>query len=320
MKFLITGITGFNGPHMAKKLLDEGHEVHGMVRKPLAPNHEVKMYTNGRIKFVIGDLMEDTDRLFQNVKYDGIFHLGAFTHPPSSFKDPITCYEVNTLGSIRIAESVRRFQPDCVLMQCSTCEVYGVPPDGTIMHEGIQEIPSNPYGASKLAADQFVRQAAKNFGLKCFITRAFSHTGPFRRQNYSISSDAVQIAKIIAGKQEPVIKVGNLECIRSVMDVRDVVDVYEQLMMRAISGEVPSAEVYHVSGGIPMKIGDYLNKMTNMFNIEPRIEVDQSLYRNIDIPVQIPNSDKVRNFLGWKPKIPIDQTLADLVKYWLEKV
>lgn len=323
MKYLITGITGFVGPHLANVLLDNGHDVHGMHRDTTDPYDIADIVGNkvNSIKFSCGDLQntESVDKIFCENKFDGVFHLGAFTHPSSSFKNPEIAFDVNAAGTIRICNAIQKYNPECILMQCSTPEIYGVCSENDLIDESFPMKPNNPYAVAKAAGDLYVMERTSNNFIKAFITRAFSHTGPRRRTNYSISSDAIQIARIIKGKQEPVIKVGNLAAKRVVMDVRDVSDVYFKLMRQMERGNIKNGDIYHISGEEIHEIGHYLDLMLKMYGLSNvKLEKDPSLFRPVDIPVQHPSSKKVRDFLNWRPLIPIETTLRDLVEYWIK--
>lgn len=320
MRFLITGITGFVGPHLTRHLLKEGHEVYG------THCHEILEKIED-VKYLYADVknFSDINNLFREHRFNGVFHLASLTHPPTSFEQPELYFHTNAVGTIYVCEAIRSYQPECVLMNCSTSEVYGINPESAIITERARLKPSNPYAVSKAAADMYCSERFKNGFLKGFTTRAFSHTGPGRPSNYSISSDAIQIARIIKGKQEPVIKVGNLDCKRVVMDVRDVVDVYYRLMIQHINmpgfvRDLPQGEIYNICGDELCRIGYFLDLMIEMYDLKVTTEIDDKLFRKIDIPVQYPSSAKVRELLSWKPSIPIETTLRDLVEYWLERV
>jgi GDP-4-dehydro-6-deoxy-D-mannose reductase len=314
VRFLITGINGFVGPHLAKILLAHGHEPIGMSHTGVDnPDYEI----------LSGDLRDqrEIDGIFQSYKFDGVFHLGARTHPPTSFQEPLSYFETNAMGAIFLVDAIRKFQPEIMLMNCSTCEVYGIHPEGTRISEKTPTLASNPYSVAKLAADLYIHERCQNGLLKSFTTRAFSHTGPGRPRNYSISSDAFQIARIIKGKQEAVIDVGNLTSKRVVMDVRDVASVYSELMHRYMSHfDMPYGEVWNIGGDDLRDMRFYLTRMLSLFGIDPELRVSDKLYRKHDIPVQYPDSTKVRKLLGWNPKFDIDTTLTDLVEFWLERV
>ncbi len=324
MKYLITGITGFVGPHLANLLLREGHDVYGVIRSSDGKEEDIrdivpdKNFSN--IKFVYADLTDfsSIERVFTKDKFDGVFHLAAQSHPPTSFIDPEGTFWANAIGTINICKAIAKYQPECRLMFCSTSEVYGAPPEEKMpIDESFPLNPINPYAVSKAAADMYVRERAVSLKLPFFVTRAFSHTGPRRGKNFSISSDAYQIVRIKKGYQEPIINVGTLSSKRVVMDVRDCAMAYYLLMQKFTPGEA-----YNVGGDNAYTMGELLDKMLEIYGFSGKVEkrVDPKLVRPIDIPVQICNTQKCRNLTDWSPKIPIEETLKDLLNYWDNKI
>ena len=156
MKFLITGITGFAGPHLANLLHKEGHEVYGLIRRTNGMESDIRdvipdeVYES--ITFFYADLCNyrSLRKVFEENEFDGVFHLAAQSHPPTSFIDPIGTMETNVIGSANLIQVIQDHQPDCKLMFCSTSEVYGnVGQDGRKIHWEDTIFPANPYGASK---------------------------------------------------------------------------------------------------------------------------------------------------------------------------
>ena len=216
MKYLITGITGFAGPNLAKLLLSEGHEVHGIIRSSNGRESDLLDIMTVReidsVKFHYCDLKNEylVRKILDTEKYDGVFHLAAQSHPPTSFKDPILTWDENVNASINIITALEG--SDTKLMFCSTSEVYGdVCKEVGELSVDMPLTPSNPYGASKAAIDLYIQERMENGFLNGFITRAFSHTGPRRGKIFSISSDASQIALMEKGLQDRVLKIGNLK-------------------------------------------------------------------------------------------------------------
>ncbi|MEK6760742.1 MAG: GDP-mannose 4,6-dehydratase [Nanoarchaeota archaeon] len=321
-KYLVTGITGFAGPHLANLLVEKGYDVEGLVRCSNGSEQDIRDIVPdrnfGKIKFVYGDITSERDmkRVVQEGAYDGIFHLAAQSHPPTSFKDPVGTFETNANGTINIVSAISDYSPKTKLMFCSTSEVYGRVEGET--KETMPLNPINPYGVSKAAADLYVRERAKSLGLDFFVTRAFSHTGPRRGRQFSISSDAYQIARIVKGFQEPKINVGKLESKRVIVDARDCVAAYADLM----DGKFERGEAYNVGGDELYSMGEVLDMMLEMRNLKGKVEIirDKDLVRKIGFGIQIPDSTKCRNATGWIPKIPIKQTLNDLLNYWDKKI
>jgi GDP-4-dehydro-6-deoxy-D-mannose reductase len=324
MRFLITGLTGFAGPHLANLLHKEGHEVCGIVRgtngrendiRDVVPDEVFDKITWFWLDFFDRTKVED---LFRSEKFDGVFHLGAQSHPPSSFEDPHMTYEMNVMGSINLIEAVVRHQPNCKFMFCSTSEVYGdTCPEGGILHEiNSPVLPSNPYGNSKAAIDLYMQERMTNGKLKGFVTRAFSHTGPRRGQKFSISSDAFQLARIKKGFQENTLNVGNLEATRVVIDVRDCVRAYYLLMMTDKSNGL----VFNVCGDVPLKMRVYAEKLIEIAGVDCKQYVHPKLYRPIDINYQHGDTQRLKKIAGWEPVYTLDQTLTDLFNYWMDKI
>ena len=326
MKYLITGVTGFAGPHLARLLMQEGHSVHGLVRESNGREMDLLDLLDAReldaIHFQYGDLSEfhSLSQLLAREQFDGVFHLAAQSHPPTSFADPVGTFSNNVQGSVNLIEAIQRHQKDCTLMFCSTSEVYG--DSGRtlgVLHEDIPLQPSNPYATSKAAIDLHVQERCRNGYLKGFITRAFSHTGPRRGKKFSISWDAYYLALIASGKvSDSVLPVGNLATQRVVMDVRDTVDAYYRLMLNHDNGEA-----YNVCGPEDSVrkmeyFTDGLIEISKLQGIEKR--VSEKLYRPVDIHIQIGDTSKLRKKTGWEPKISIQKTLADLYDYWLRKL
>jgi nucleoside-diphosphate-sugar epimerase len=167
----------------------------------------------------------------------------------------------------------------------------------------------------------YCRERMQSGAMRGFITRAFSHVGKYRLPRYAYASDAQQIAKIALGKQAPILEVGNINAERNVMDVRDVVDVYYRLMIENINGCMEHGEVFNICGNKTRQYSEYIYMMLEALEEPYNITFDyvERLKRKIDIVTQRPDSAKVREFLNWKPLIPIETTMLDLVEYWKEK-
>jgi len=323
MKFLVTGITGFVGPHMAHLLMDEGHDVCGLIRASDGREQNIEKRIGSdyfdKLDFVYGDLtnQESISKIFNENDFDGVFHLAAQSHPPTGFTHPKLTFEVNALGTINIVEAIMKHERECKLMNCSTSEVYGVLKDDTPIDENTQINPVNPYGVSKAGAELYVRERAKSEKCPFVVSRAFSHTGSGRGRNFSISSDAYQLVRVKKGLQKPIIQVGNLKSKRVVMDVRDCVRGYYLLMMKGEPGEA-----YNI-GADPDRLysmDELFDKMASMLDLKVEKRLDEKLYRPIDIPIQVADVTKFKNLTGWKATIPIEETLQDLLNYWNDNV
>jgi GDP-4-dehydro-6-deoxy-D-mannose reductase len=325
MNYLITGITGFAGPHLANLLHEKGHKVFGLVRCSNGRENDIRDIINDNvykdINFLYADLKNyrSLNSIFKEFKFDGVFHLAAQSHPPTSFKDPIGTFEDNIMGTTNLIQVISDHQRNnCKMMFCSTSEVYGnIGIDKRKIKNTDRLKPSNPYGVSKVAIDLYMQERIENKMINGFITRAFSHTGPRRGKNFSISSDAYQIARMIKGYQNKDLLIGNLKTTRVVLDVRDVVNAYYLGMINRNT----NGKIFNVCGDIPRKMQYFTDKLITISRIE---NIDQKIhkpfYRPIDISYQHGDSSDLKLLTGWEPKISIDKTLEDLLNYWVEKI
>ena len=321
MKYLITGITGFAGPHLARLLLDNGHEVEGIVRTANGREQDLlDILSPEEIEQIAIHCLDlkhyfSVQKLLTEQSYDGIFHLAAQSHPPTSFNDPILTFEENVNATVNLTTALEGM--DTKVMVCSTSEVYGNRAGGqSTVQEDAALSPSNPYGASKAAIDLYMQERMANEKVTGFVTRAFSHTGPRRGRIFSISSDAYQIAKMMCGSDSRTLRVGNLNTERVVIDVRDCVNAYYLLMINKSS----SGHVYNVCGDVLRKMSFFTDQLIELSGLEIEKTIDPDLYRPIDIQSQNGDSTKLQELTSWKPEIKIEQTLNDLLQYWINKI
>jgi len=325
MNCLITGITGFLGPHLARLLIQEGHTVYGLLRGTRGSEQEIKDLLNeeefNKIVFLYGDIVHfrTIDKLFKENNFDVVFHLAAQTHPPTSFKDPIGTWETNVIGSINLITCLQDHQPNCHFIFCSTVEVYGNEGiDGRKITEKNTILPANPYGASKCAIDLYICERMKNRQMKATVIRPFCFTGPRRGARFSIASDAVQIANMMLERQDKQLRIGNLDTVRSVTDVRDIAKAF---YLVATKSEISNGKIYNVCGGEPLKMREYTNMLIEFSGLSDiKMNIDEKLWRPIDIQYQDGDSSLILNELGWKPEISIRDTIKDLLDFWYNKL
>ncbi len=315
-KALITGIAGFVGSHLAELLLDQGYEVYGLSRPRTKTEH---------IEHIIPKLhLEDADLLdshslytmISRIKPDHIYHLAAQSFVPTSWVSPTATLEVNIVGSANLFEAVRQAGLDPVIQIACSSEEYGlVNPDEIPIKETNPLRPLSPYAVSKLAMDYLGYQYHSSYGVKIIRTRGFNHTGPRRGDTFAESNFAKQIALIEKGKQAPVISVGNLEAKRDYTDVRDMVRGYVVAVEKCVPGDV-----YNICTGNAIKIGDMLNLLLSYSKIKVAVKPDPARMRPSDVPVLIGDNSKFVAATGWKPEIPFEKTMQDLLDYWRGQV
>jgi len=323
---LITGITGMVGSHLVDYLLAETDwHIYGMCRwrSPLENvAHLLDRANRGdRLKFLYGDLRDyiSLQDVVEQCNPDYVFHLAAQSYPNTSFTSPLDTLDTNILGTERLLEVLRRCKNiNPVIHVCASSEVYGrVPKEKLPITEECSFHPASPYAISKVGTDLIGRFHAEAYQQRVITTRMFTHTGPRRGDVFAESTFAKQIAMIEAGRIPPVLKVGNLDSLRTWSDVRDAVRAYYLLVtVNPISGET-----YNIGGTYSCTVRKMLDHLLNLSTRKDiEVEVDPERLRPIDADLQVPDISKFRQHTGWEPKISFEQTMQDLLNYWRERI
>jgi GDP-mannose 4,6-dehydratase len=319
VRALITGITGFVGSHLAEYILENHKEVEvaGFVRWR-SPKVNIEGVL-GKIALYYGNLVDlpSVRSMLSEYKPDVIFHLAAQSYVDFSFLAPVETLETNIVGTCNVLEAVKQLKQsdsyDPVIHICSSSEVYGqVTEDEVPIKESNPLRPASPYAVSKVGEDMLALQYWSSWKIKTIRSRMFTHTGPRRGEVFVVSNFARQVATIEAQLAEPVVKVGNLNSVRTFSDVRDAVRAYWLLAKNC-----PPGEVYNIGGVETMTIGQMLDQLLAMSTVtDIKIEVDQARLRPSDVTLQIPCVEKFYKATGWKPQIKFEQTLRDTLDYW----
>jgi GDP-mannose 4,6-dehydratase len=315
---LITGAGGFVASHLEDYLLEKGEEVYGTYRwtEDLSRIDHIK----DRINLIPCDLNDLSSMIscLEQSKPNFVYHLAAQSYVTDSFSNPAITLQTNIIGTLNLLDAIRHTKQDPIIHVCSSSEVYGqVNKDEVPIKETNPFRPANPYAVGKVGLDALAYQYNKSYGMKTIRTRMFTHTGPRRTMMSAECAFASQMAKIEKGKQDPVLKVGNLDSIRTFADVRDAVQAYHTLVRKCTPGEV-----YNIGGDRTMSIGDMLKMLLSYSTKkdEIKVEVDPALLRPSDVTLQIPDISKFVNETGWSPKIPMETTMKDLLEFWRERV
>jgi GDP-mannose 4,6-dehydratase len=271
-----------------------------------------------KVELIYGDLNDQGSliRLLLDVNPDYIFHLAAQSYVVTSFNAPIDTLNTNIIGTANLLEAVRLTDIDPIIHVCGSSECYGQVLETDVpINESCPFRPASPYGVSKAGEEMIAYQYWLSYGMKILRTRMFSHEGKRRGSVFVMSNFAKQVAMIEAGLQKPILKVGNLDSIRTFADVRDTVRAYWLLM------ECPPGEVYNIGGDETMSIREMLDRLLELSWVKNiKVEVDPARLRPSDVTLQIPDTSKFRKATGWKPEIKFEQTLKDTLDYWRIKV
>ena len=322
---LITGVTGMVGSHLVDYLLDNTDwKIYGFCRwnDSLENIEHLSDHINKkeRIELIYGDLNDLASLItaVEKTKPNYVFHLAAQSYPQTSFEAPLETLDTNIIGTAKLLEAIRKSNYNPVIHVCASSEVFGrVTKEYLPINEECKFHPASPYAISKVGTDLIGRYYAEAYNMTIMTTRMFTHTGPRRGDVFAESTFAKQIAMIEAGMIEPKLHVGNLESLRTWSDVRDAVRAYYKL----VTHNPISGEYYNIGGSYTCSISDMLDYLLSKSTIK-NIEVitDPDRIRPIDADLQVPDTSKFENHTGWKPEIPFEKTMDDLLQYWRDRI
>ncbi len=331
-KALVTGFTGQVGSQLADYLLAEtDHLVLGLMRwqEPMDNIFHLTARINSKDRVYVhyADLNDSISLLntLDSERPDYIFHLGAQSFPRTSFDIPIETLQTNIIGTANLLESIltirSRDKYDPVIHICSSSEVYGKTKQGTVLNELAPFHGASPYSISKIGTDYLGQFYGEAYGLRTFVTRMGTHSGPRRSDVFFESTVAKQIALIEADLQAPKLHVGNLSSTRTFQDARDAVRAYYLLAQESSNGNVPCGEVFNIAGDEAFVLADVVELLLS-FSHRKDIEVvtDENRLRPIDADYQMFDNSKIKKFIDWKPNIKASEMFRDLLQHWREEI
>jgi GDPmannose 4,6-dehydratase len=262
---LITGISGFVGPYLARQLLDDGHKVAGFVQRRanhIRPKRLTEMDLISSIQLIEGDITDLTSLLsaIQKTEPDWIFHLAAQSYVPESFRDPLGTFRINCLGTNNVLEAVRLKDLKCKIIFAGSSEEYGLqfknhyhyetmkkkygtiePPPKTLPELPINEEgflrPMSPYATTKVYGDYAFRNYHTTYGLDTVVSRGFNHEGAGRGPNFVTSTIVRQLVSMHLQEQK-VMTIGDVQTFRDWSHVDDIVNGYIRMAEKADGGSV----------------------------------------------------------------------------------
>jgi len=311
---LITGITGFSGSHLAEYMLDKGYKVCGLTRGRYQQFNFIENIKDN-IDLKLGDLSDINSirELLIETNPDIIYHLGAQTSVPMSWRAPKLTIDSNTLGTLNLLESIRKLDINPRTIIVGTSEEYGmVYQDETPIKEEQPFRPLSPYGVSKVATDLLGYQYHQSYGLDIVRVRPFNIIGSRGGTEIFTANFAIQLNKIEKSLQESIIKVGNLNSIRDLVDVRDLCRAYEMCINKCETGDVYN--ICTENGHTINYILDLMIKLSNIENVECVVEPNR--LRPSDVVNLIGCNKKFVKTTGWKPTYTLEQSLEEVLNYW----
>jgi GDP-4-dehydro-6-deoxy-D-mannose reductase len=309
-KCLITGITGSGGSYLAEHIIkkEKKIKIFGLYRSEGYLNLLKKKYPK-KIMFFKVDLcnFKKLNNTLKKIKPDVIFHLASNADVRGSFDNPIECTHNNNTITTNLLESLRKLRLNPITLICSTSEVYGAVSRKDIPIKEKQRFsPVNPYAVSKAFQDLLGQVYAKSFGLNIIITRMFSYTNA-RRYNLFQTAFANQIVKI-EKKKLTYLKHGNLNSVRTFVDIEDAMQSY---WIAATKGKI--GEIYNIGGNKIISVSNFLKELIKLSKCKIKCFTDKNLLRPQDVTLQIPNVSKFHRHTGWKPTISFKESVKKLL-------
>ena len=287
---LITGASGFAGRHLAAACAADGDDV---VAAPPAAQADLRDAAAARA--VIADARPEV-----------VYHLAAQAHVGRSWEDPGGTLLGNVAMTLNVLEGVRAAAREAVVVLAGTGEIYG-PPDTLPTTEDAPLRPQNPYAVSKASSDLLGGFYADAHGLRVIRARAFNHSGPGQEPIYAIASFAQQVAN---GGDPVHVAIGNPDTRRDYTDVRDVVRAYRLLAARGEPG------AYNICSGVSRSARELLAALGRVAGVEVTFEVDPARVRAHEVMEIRGSAERLHAATGWRPEIPLEQTLADALAYF----
>lgn len=319
-KALITGITGQDGSYLSEYLLEQGYEVHGIIRRhSVAENQNSRLkYLNGNIQTYYGDLLDvpSLTRIVTDVKPDEIYNLGAMSHVRISFDIPSFTIQTNALGVLNLLEVYKNFAPEAKFYQASSSEMFG----NSVDEDGIQRLttpmnPVSPYGCAKLLAYNLVRHYRNAYGLHACNGILFNHESPRRASNFVTNKVVKTAVEIYNGKRDK-LELGNLDSYRDWGHSKD----YVRAMHMILNHDTP--EEFIVSTGQTHSVRDLCEIVFSKLGMDYRDYVVQNPkhMRPEELKYLKGDSSKAREILGWTPEYTFETMLEEMINKWFNKI
>jgi GDP-4-dehydro-6-deoxy-D-mannose reductase len=302
---LVTGATGFAGGHLLAHLSSLG------IGASAWAHRATPGAAGGSLAWTAVDLLDRpaVRAALEAARPSAIYHCAGIADVHGAWSAPASALRVNAIGTHNLLEAARELELDCRVLVTGSALVYRQSLDPITEDDPIG--PTTPYGVSKLAQEMTARESA----IDTLLARPFNHAGPGQSPAYATSAFAQQIAEIEVGRREAVLRVGNLDAKRDITDVRDTVRAYHALVERGIV-----RRPYNVCSGQTYSMRALLDILLSLARVRVRVETDPARLRPSDTPVVHGSHARLTADTGWEPRIPIQQTLADLLNHWRARI
>ena len=314
-KYLITGFSGFVGRHFIEYL--ESNEKNCLVKglDIQDPDFRFDKYKNVQISFEKIDLLskDKVEYIIHEFQPNYILHLASYSSVAYSWKDPVQSFQNNTNIFLNLIDAVRKLNIDTRILSIGSSEEYGNVNDEDLpLNEDHKLNPVSPYAVARVSQEYLSEVYMNGYGMDIVLTRSFNHIGPMQKSIFVVSSLAKQLVELKrTGKNRGNVVTGDVSIVRDFTDVRDVVHAYYLLLEGGKKGHI-----YNVCSGIGLSLRDIIDLMAKQLNIKVNISIDHRLIRPSDNRKIIGSNEKIKRELGWENRIPLEQSLKDIICYW----
>ncbi|MBI3493646.1 MAG: GDP-mannose 4,6-dehydratase [Acidobacteria bacterium] len=304
---LVTGAAGFAGSHLLDLLAQDEVDVVAWHR----PNGATRA-ASPHVRWEAVDLLDRraVAESVRRLRPRAVYHCAGAAHVGRAWDSTEPTFAINVRGTHHLLDGLERAGVDARVLIPSSAMVYAPAPEPLTEQHSLR--PSSPYGVSKLAQEMLASRA--HGPVSVTIARAFNHVGPRQDPDFAASGFAHRIADIEKGRWPPEISVGNLDAQRDLTDVRDTVRAYRVILERG-----QPSRPYNVCSGRAIAIGHLLDLLVARARVPVTVRIDPARLRPNDTPILVGDPSRLRDELGWRPGIPLEQTLDDLLEYWRGK-
>jgi GDPmannose 4,6-dehydratase len=313
---LITGITGQDGSYLAELLLDQGYDVHGLIRRSSSINtrridhiYEDPHKPDRRLVLHYGDMTDASRlaRLIDEVRPNEVYNLGAQSHVKVSFEAPEYTSDVDALGTLRLLEAIYHCDRSIRFYQASTSELFGSAPppqnEQTAFH------PRSPYGVSKAFAYWITVNYREAYGLFASNGILFNHESPRRGETFVTRKITQAVARIVAGRQSAVY-LGNLDARRDWGYAPD----YVRAMWMMLQYPEPVDLVF--ATGEQHSVREFAQMAFGAVGLdwEGHVKIDKAYLRPAEVDTLLGDPTKARTLLHWTPTVAFDELVRLMVE------
>ena len=319
-KVLITGITGQDGAYLAKFLLDKGYKIFGLIRRVASRDMSNLEYLGiiDKVEFVDGDLTDEASliNVIKNICPNEVYNLAAQSFVGTSWDQPITTFDINAMGLLKLLNAIKTNCPTAKFYQASTSEMFGNSSDDGIQDENTYFHPRSPYAISKLAAYWLTVNYRESYNMFCANGILFNHESPIRGKEFVTRKITNGVARIKLGLDED-IKLGNIDSFRDWGFAGDYVEAMWLMLQQ------DEADDYIISTGETHSIRDLLDvafKRIGIRDWKQYIKIDPRYKRPAELFALKGKNNKAKEKLGWQPKVSFKELIEMMVDADLERL